>query len=134
MGCALDGEALAGGLLSGAEVGVPRGAEVFPSWIAGLDEGDFFGAGPAFEFLLPVDGIADLNKAFEPDEARAVVARSEAGMFLLLVLEGAGAHVSGDTDVEGFAFAGHDVDEVGAAGHGARVADGEEEWGAVGHS
>jgi len=54
---------------------------------------------------------------FEPDEAIAVVARGESFVRLALVFEDSMAEVAGDTDVEGAAFAGDDVGEVGVAAH-----------------
>ncbi len=95
-------------------MGIPLLAEVFPGRIVRFDKSDFLGASPAFQLLFSLDRAAYIAKAFEPDEAVAIVERGEALVRLFPVLEDTFEKVAGKADVEGSAFAGDDVGEVGA--------------------
>jgi hypothetical protein len=54
---------------------------------------------------------------FKPHEAIAIVAGGESFVDLCLVFEDTVAEVAGDADVEGSAFAGDDVGEIGVVTH-----------------
>jgi len=82
-----------------------------------LNQRDLSGTEPAFEFFLALNGSAYVIGRFESYKAIAVVARGEAFVGFGLVFEGAMAKVAGDSDVEGAAFAGDDVGEVGVVAH-----------------
>ena len=97
----------------------PVFAEVEPARVGFFDEGDLFGARPAFELLFSGDGCGGRVIDFVPDEARAAVLGSEAIVGAGFVFAVAADHAVGHADVEDAGSAGHDVDEVAAVGHSA---------------
>ena len=55
------------------QVRVPAFAEVFPGGIGHFDQSDLLGARPVFELLFAINGLSDVAKSLEPDEAVAIV-------------------------------------------------------------
>ena len=82
-----------------------------------MDQFDLSGTEPAFQFFLPSDGGVHVVGFLKPNQAIAVVARSESFVCLGLVFEDALAEVACDSDVEGTAFADDYVGEVDVIAH-----------------
>ena len=81
-----------------------------------LDQGDFLGAPPLFDFLFTRYCGANASVGLEPDELGGVVLLREAGQFLFFVLADANGQVASHAEVKNAGFAGHEVD-VGSAVH-----------------
>ena len=66
--------------------GSKRQAEVVPARIQRLDQGDFLGSAPLFDFFFTGNCGADAGMWLEPNELGDVVFLCEARDFLLLML------------------------------------------------
>src|SRR5208337_1160604 len=65
----------------------PRFRQIVPMWIHRLDEANLLAPPPSFNFLLAIDRCVGIDKALVIDEAREVVAASEAGHEFVFVFE-----------------------------------------------
>lgn len=90
-----------------------------------LDQSDFLGAAPAFDFLFAANGGAGGRVRLEPDEFSAVVFSGEARDEFLFVLVGALRKVAGDGQIESAGPASHEIDMEGTR-HGGLVGGGGE--------
>jgi hypothetical protein len=88
------------------------GGEVFPGWVVGFDERDFFFAGEVLQVFLAGDGIVDVLESFEVDKTVNFVFCGEIVCRPFAVFVEATAEIVGDANVEGAGAAGEDVDVV----------------------
>jgi hypothetical protein len=96
---------------------IPVGAQIFPGWIRGLDQGYLLGTKPPFQLFFPLDCSAHIVHFFEPDEAVAVVPRGEPLSEFELMFEDAVTQVAGHSDVQSPTFTRDYVCEIGVFGH-----------------
>ncbi len=94
--------------------GSKRQAEVVPARIQRLDQSDFLGSPPLFDFLFTRNCGADAGMWLEPNELGDVVFLCEAGKNFCCVLADPVRQVAGHAQVEDGGFAGHEVDVEGA--------------------
>jgi len=88
-------------------------AEVIPTRIQGLDQGDFLGSPPFLDFLFTRDSRTDAGVRFEPDELGDIVFLRESGKDFFFVLADAVRKIAGHAEVEDAGLAGHEVDVEG---------------------
>src|SRR6185503_14359415 len=89
---------------------------VFPGRVVLFDEPDLSSPNPALDLLLASDGVMNVRKLLEIDEARNAVDACETGDEAALVLVDTPCEVVGDPRVQHPRATGHDVDVVGAHG------------------
>jgi len=99
--------------------------EVFPSWVFTLDENNLLGAIPVLEFFLSRDGVIDVLKTLEVDEAVDLVSGRVGSGTVFAMLGHAQDDVVGHSDVESAGPIRQDVDveDVFALRHVGRITD-----------
>jgi hypothetical protein len=111
-------EMTGGGVGVEDEEGLEIQAEVVPVGIERLDQGDFLGAAPLFDFFFTRYCRANVGVGLEPDEFGDVVLFCEAREDFCLVLANAVRQVAGYAKVEDAGLAGHEVDVEGTVHEG----------------
>jgi hypothetical protein len=101
----------------------PVSTQVEPSRVHSFDQCDLLSAIPLLQLCFASERLRDFPIVLEPDQAIAVVFRTESVAFLPFVLEESSAEITGDADIEGAAAAGYDIGRVEAFGHQGRVFD-----------
>ena len=84
--------------------------EVIPFEVQGLDQCDFLGSPPLFDFLFTRNSRADAGMRLEPNKPVDVVFSREARKDFFFVVEDSPGEVAGHAEVEDARFAGHDID------------------------
>jgi hypothetical protein len=88
------------------------GGKIFPGWVVGFDEPDFFFAREVFQILFAGYGVVSILEALVIDEAVGFVSGGETAGFACAVLGDAVQEIIGDSDVECAGSAGEDVDVI----------------------
>jgi hypothetical protein len=88
------------------------GGEVFPGWVRGFDQCNFFLTSEVLQVFLANDGSVDVLEAFEVDQAVDFVLCSETVRGAIAMFIDAAQETVGDANVEGARAAGQDVDVI----------------------
>src|SRR6266702_6046369 len=103
---------------------VPIATQIHPSGVHRLNQSNLLCASPALHLLLPRNRLLNVLEVLEPDEAVAVVTRSETITFLPFVLKHALLQITGYSDIDVAASACHDVGAVRSVMHATIVSMG----------
>jgi hypothetical protein len=97
---------------------IPSLAQVSPGWVCLLNQRDLLCSQPAFQILLPSDGVTWIGEALKPNQPIAVIGCRKSGVQLVLMLVDALVKVARHANIKRVAAAGDNVSEIISRMHG----------------